>query len=296
MRNFLLTTAALRLGALAAALAVVAPVTAGAAGNGPEIAHQKWSFAGVLGHFDQGQLQRGYQVYKEVCATCHGLKQLSFRNLGQPGGPAFSEEVVKTLAAEVQIPEINDQGKTVMRPGKPSDRLPSPFKNEQEARSIHNGAYPPDLSVMAKARSVHAALPWYMEPLKWAKEIVTGYQEGGPDYLHALMTGYGEPPKGLKNADGTPFKLADGMNYNRAFDGYQIAMPPPLVDGQVKYTDGTKGTIDQYSRDVTAFMMWAAEPHLDQRKRVGFQVLLFLAVTALLLWLAKRRLWATVEH
>lgn len=287
---------------LAALAAVVAlPLAASAADGGADTAHQKWSFGGFTGHFDQAQLQRGFQVYKEVCAACHNLRLVKYRNLGDAGGPAFSEAVVKELAKASSFPEILDTGKVAQRQGKPSDPIMlAPYKNEQEARSMYNGALPPDLSLMAKARSAQAETVWYKEPVKWATDIVTGYQEGGPDYLYALLTGYpadGKPPAGLKNEDGTPFKLADGMNFNKAFPGYQIAMAaPPMDDKMVKYSDGAAATKDQYARDVTAFLMWAAEPKLDQRKRIGMQVLLYLGITSILLWLAKRRLWARVEH
>ena len=287
---------------LVALAAVVAlPLAASAAGDAADTAHQKWTFGGLAGHFDQAQLQRGFQVYKEVCAACHNLRLVKYRNLGDAGGPGFSEAVVQELAKASSFPDILDSGKVMQRLGRPSDPIMlAPYKNEQEARSMYNGALPPDLSLMAKARSAHAEMAWYKEPIKWATDIVTGYQEGGPDYIHALLTGYpadGKPPAGLKNEDGTPFKLAEGMNFNKSFPGYQIAMaPPPMDDKMIKYSDGTAATKDQYTRDVTAFLMWAAEPKLGQRKRIGMQVLLYLGITSILLWLAKRRLWARVEH
>jgi cytochrome c1 len=280
----------------AAAFAALTAGPALAAGEAPHIEKQRWTFSGLRGHFDQGQLQRGYQVYKEVCAGCHSMRLLKFRNLGEPGGPMFSEAAVKALAAETTVPVVSDSGKVVQEPAKPSDALPSPFKNEQEARSANNGAYPPDLSVIAKARSIHSEYAWYQAPLVWLKDILSSYQEGGADYLYAVLTGYGSPPAGMKAADGSPFKLADGMHFNKAFPGYQIAMPQPIADGQVKYTDGSPATIAQYSKDVTAFLMWAAEPHLNTRKAMGLQVLIYLAITAVLLWFAKRRLWARVDH
>jgi cytochrome c1 len=278
------------------AVATIGARPAHSAGAGPEIPETSWSFAGLRGHYDQAQLQRGYQIYKEVCAACHSIRLLKFRNLGEPGGPGFSEAAVKALAAEAQYPEVKDDGKVKPRPGIPADPLPSPFKNEQEARSANNGALPPDLSVIAKARSVHKEYPWFQAPFVWLKDILRGYQEGGPDYIHALLTGYGNPPPGLKNDDGTPFKLSDGMNFNKAFSGYQIAMPQPLQDGGVKYADGTKATIEQQSKDVTSFLMWAAEPHLNARKAMGLQVLIYLGITALLLGFAKRRLWSKIDH
>jgi ubiquinol-cytochrome c reductase cytochrome c1 subunit len=296
----------LRQFAAVAALTML-PGAAMAAGGGDDAhtAHQKWSFGGFMGHFDQAQLQRGFQVYKEVCAACHNLRLVKYRNLGDAGGPGFSEAVVKELAKASSFPDILDTGKVVQRPGRPSDPIMlAPYKNEQDARSMYNGALPPDLSLMAKARSAHAETAWYKEPVKWATDIVTGYQEGGPDYIHALLTGYpadGKMPAGFKVDDGSgkmvPLVMAEGMNFNRSFPGYQIAMaPPPMDDKMVKYSDGTAATKDQYARDVTAFLMWTAEPKLDQRKRMGWQVLLYLGITSILLWLAKRRLWARVEH
>lgn len=288
----------------AAALGAVAalPLSALAAGGeSHDTERQHWTFGGFTGHFDQAQLQRGFQVYKEVCSACHNLRLVKYRNLGDAGGPGFSEAVVKELAKASSFPEVTDSGKVKERPGRPQDPiLLAPYKNEQEARATYNGALPPDLSLITKARTAHVALPWYQEPVKWVREIATGYQEGGADYLYALLMGYpadGKPPSGIKNEDGTPFQLADGMYFNKAFPGYQIAMaPPPIQDKLIKYTDGAPMTQDQYARDVTAFLMWAAEPKLEQRKRIGMQALLFLAITSLLLWLAKRRLWANVPH
>lgn len=288
---------AMRRTVIATSVVLASSFAALAADDVPEIPRQKWTFSGMFGHYDQGQLQRGLQVYREVCASCHAMRLLKFRNLNEPGGPALPEAAVKELAKQAKYPEINDNGKTIEREGKPSDPLPSPFKNNQEARSANNGALPPDFSVIAKARSAAVHIAWYAEPVQWAKDIVTGYQEGGADYIYSLLTGYkDQPPAGMKNADGTAFKLADGMYYNAMYAGHQIGMPAPLSEGVVKYTDGTKASVENYARDVSAFLMWGAEPKLDQRKRTGFQVLIYLGVTALLLWLAKRRLWARLEH
>lgn len=251
------------------------------------IQHQEWTFAGMMGHFDQAQLQRGYKVYKEVCASCHGMKLLKYRNLAEVGGPGFTEGQVKTLAAEAEVEIIGDDGTPVARPGLPSDPFKSPFANTNAARAANGGALPPDLSVMAKARNVHAETPWYKAPVQYLKDIVTGYQEGGPDYLHALLTGYKEKP-----AD---FTVSEGLHYNTAFPGYQIAMPAPLADGQVEYTDGSPATVDQYARDVASFLMWASEPNLEARKHLGLRVLLYLLITAIIFWLAKRMLWSRLH-
>ncbi|MCX5578012.1 cytochrome c1 [Kaistia terrae] len=245
---------------------------------------EPWSFAGVFGRFDTAQLQRGYQIYKEVCASCHSMNLVSFRNLGQPGGPHFSEAQVKALAETFQVQDgPNDVGDMFERAARPSDRFPAPFPNPEAAAASNNGKAPPDLSLMGKARAVERGFPWFV------LDIFTQYQEGGPDYIHGLLTGYKEPPEGVK--------IGTGLHYNVGFgSGSAIAMAPPLSDGQVTYTDGTPETVDQYSRDVSAFLMWTAEPHLDARKRIGFQVIIFLIVFAGLLYLAKRKIWANVAH
>jgi cytochrome c1 len=225
---------------------------------------QSWSFSGPFGHFNNAQLQRGYRVYKDVCSNCHSMRLLSYRNLGEPGGPEFSKEAVEVLAAQAQITDgPNDQGEMFQRPGRPSDRFRSPYPNEQTAQKMNKGALPPDLSVMAKARP------------------------GGADYIYALLTGYRDPP-----AD---FKLTNGLFYNLAFPGHQIAMPPPLTDGVVPYTDGTKRTVDNYARDVAAFLTWAAEPKLEERHKLGARVLIFLIAFALIMFLAKRVVWSRVH-
>lgn len=258
-----------------------------AASEEPEIAKQPWSFSGVTGHYDRAQLQRGFQVYQEVCAACHGMRLLRYRNLGEPGGPEFSADAVKAIAAAVEVPDgPNDDGEMFERPGRPADAFRSPYANDNEARAVNGGALPPDLSVMAKARSIptHAAFA----PLGWARDIIAGYQEGGPDYLHALMTGYEDAPEGTE--------MAEGMHYNAAFAGHQIAMPSPLSEDLVDYTDGSPKTVDQYSRDVSAYLMWAAEPKLEERKRLGLRVLIYLIILAVLLYLTKRLIWSKLEH
>lgn len=236
-----------------------------AAGDAPPIPAQDWSFSAPFGMFDRGQLQRGYKVYKEVCASCHAMKFLHFRNLGEPGGPEFSKAAVEALAAEADIQDgPNDDGEMFSRSGRPSDKFPSPFANAQEARSANNGAYPPDLSVMAKAR------------------------QGGADYLYALMIGYTEVPADME--------IGEGMSYNKVFPGHQIAMSQPISDEQVDYTDGTEPTLKNYAKDVSAFLMWAAEPKLEERHRLGFRFMIYLALLAALLYIAKRRVWSKLEH
>jgi len=254
-----------------------------------QVPRQEWTFGGLFGYFDEQQLRRGYKVYKNVCANCHNMRFLAYRNLGEPGGPNFSKEEVAALAAEIQVQDgYNDQGEPIMRPGKPSDYFQWHFKNEKEAGAAFNGAAPPDLSVMAKARTVERDIAWYTFPFLMVKDLFTQYQEQGPDYLYALLTGYVDPPAG--------FKLNAGSNYNRAFPGHQIAMPQPLTDGAVDYEDGTPNTLDQQSKDVVSFLAWAAEPHLVERKKLGILVLAYLAALAGLLFVAKKTLWRNVEH
>jgi cytochrome c1 len=242
----------------------------------PQPPRQKWSFSGPFGKFDRGQLQRGFKVYKEVCAVCHGLKYVAFRNLADLG---YSEAQVKAIAAEYKIQDgPNDQGEMFEREGRPADYFPAPWPNENAARARYNGV-PPDFSVLAKARSYERGFPWFIF------DIFTQFQEHGVDYIHALMIGYKEkPPQG--------FTLPQGSFYNEYFPGHAIAMPPPLSDKRVDYTDGSPTTVDQYSKDVAAFMMWAAEPHMEARKRTGFQVMIFLIVLSGLLYFTKKKVWA----
>jgi ubiquinol-cytochrome c reductase cytochrome c1 subunit len=243
-----------------------------------------WSFAGFFGAFDQGQLQRGFQVYREVCAACHGLDLVAFRNLGDENGPHFSEAEVRALAAEYQIPDGPDEaGDMFERPGRPSDYLPNPFPNPEAAAAANGGAAPPDLSVMAKARGVSRGILWTL------LDFFTQYQEAGPDYIHALLSGYSEPPEGVT--------VQPGSYYNPYFvAAATLAMPPPLSDDLVTYADGSPQTVDQYSRDVSAFLMWTAEPHLVERKRIGFQAFIFLLVFAGLMYFTKKKVWAGVPH
>ena len=254
-----------------------------------QIPRQEWTFGGLFGYFDEEQLRRGYKIYKNVCSNCHNMRFLAYRNLGEPGGPNFSKEEVAALAAEIQVQDgYNDQGEPIMRPGKPSDFFQWHFKNEKEAGAAFNGAAPPDLSVMAKARTVERDVAWYTFPFLMLKDLFTQYQEQGSDYIYGILTGYVDPPAG--------FKLNAGSSYNRAFPGHQIAMPQPLTDGAVDYEDGTPNTLDQESKDVVSFLAWAAEPHLVARKKLGLLVLAYLAVLAGLLFVAKKTLWRNVEH
>lgn len=252
----------------------------------PHIEKQSWSFAGIFGTYDEHQLQRGYQVFREVCSNCHSARLIAFRNLSEEGGPGFSEAQVKALAAEYEIADATTD--TGTRPAVAADRFPKPFATDQDARDANGGALPPDFSVLAKARGVTDAFPF------WIFNYFTGYSEGGPDYIHALLTGYHEEAP-------HDFELAEGKYYNDYFPGHAIGMAPPLTDGAVTYEvlEGqapVPETVDQYSKDVAAFMMWMAEPHLAGRKQTGFVVLLFLVGFAALMYMTKRRIWAGIEH
>lgn len=241
----------------------------------------EWSFSGPFGKYDLGQLQRGLKVYKEVCSACHSMKLVAFRNLEELG---YNEEQVKAFAAEYDIQDgPNDSGEMFTRKGKPSDHFPSPFANVEAAAAANGGAAPPDFSLLAKAREVERGFP------RFVLDIFTQYQEGGPDYISSLLTGYQEPPEGVT--------VADGTHFNPYFlSASALKMPPPLSDGQVTYDDGAPQTVDQYAHDVAAFMMWAAEPHLEERKRTGFMVMVFLVIFAGLVYLTKKSIYANKEH
>ncbi|MGL4241984.1 MAG: cytochrome c1 [Beijerinckiaceae bacterium] len=276
---------ALLAAALAIGLGSIAPAMA--AGDQATPPRQKWTFGGMFGYYDNNQLQRGFQVYQNVCAACHSMTKVSFRNLSEKGGPEFKPEQIKELAAKwpIQVKDgPNDQGEMFERAARPSDRLPSPHANSEAAKAANNGAAPPDFSVIAKARTYRVGFPGFVI------DALPGftYQEAGVDYIYALLAlGYVDPPKGMK--------VEDGLSYNKYMPGAKIAMAAPLADGQVEYTDGTPATKEQYARDVTAFLMWAAEPHLEQRKQMGFKVMIFLCVFALLLYFTKKKVWADVK-
>ncbi|HYF08514.1 MAG TPA: cytochrome c1 [Acetobacteraceae bacterium] len=246
--------------AVAGAVAAAAPA-ARAAGESVPIPDTRFSFEGIFGTFDRASAQRGFQVYQQVCAACHAMRLVAYRNLRELG---LSDQEVRAIAASVQILDgPNDEGQMVERPGRPSDRFRRPFANQQAARAANNGAYPPDLSVITKARV------------------------GGADYLYALLTGYSDPPAGTT--------LMEGMHYNRYYPGHQIAMAPPLNEGGVEFHDGTRATVEQMARDVTTFLAWAAEPELETRRAMGVRILLFLAVLGGLVYAVKRKIWAQVH-
>lgn len=247
---------------LAAALGLtLAAGTAWSAGDAPTPPSVNWSFDGPFGTYDRAAMQRGFQVYKEVCASCHALSYVSYRNLEALG---FSEAEVKAIAAEYTVLDgPNDDGEMFERPALPSDRFVSPFPNPQAARAANGGAMPPDLSLMTKARP------------------------DGANYLNAVLTGYREPPAGVE--------VPAGQYYNLYFPGHFIAMPPPLSEGQVEFADGTPATVEQMSRDVTQFLAWAAEPKMEDRKRLGVKVLIFVAIMTFVFYLAKRKAWRDVH-
>jgi ubiquinol-cytochrome c reductase cytochrome c1 subunit len=244
----------------AAALLGLNLATAEAA-EGVAIPSQDWSFAGPFGKFDAAARQRGFQVFKEVCAGCHSLNLIAFRNFLDLG---YTEDEVKALAAEFSVVDgPNDDGEMFERDGKPSDFWPAPFPNDKAAAAANGGAVPPDLSLITKAR------------------------KKGPDYLYALLTGYVDPP-----AD---FELLEGLNYNNAFPGHQIAMANPLFDDAVEYADGTPATVDQMSRDLVNFLVWTAEPEMEDRKAMGIKVMIFLVIFSVLLYAVKRKIWADLH-
>lgn len=241
----------------------------------------EWSFAGPFGKYDKGQLQRGLKVYKEVCSACHSMSLVSFRTLEDLG---YSEDQVKAFAAEYEVQDgPNGDGEMFTRKAVPSDHFPSPYPNHEAAAASNNGAAPPDMSLLAKARGVTRGFPLFVF------DIFTQYQEGGPDYIYSLLTGYVDPPEGVE--------VAEGTHYNPYFaNASALAMAPPISDDQVTYDDGSPQTLDQYSKDVSAFLMWAAEPHLEERKRTGFMVMVFLAIFTALIYLTKKSVYARKEH
>lgn len=274
---------------LVATLLGSASVSAEDSHSTPKPPREKWSFAGIFGKFDEAQLQRGFQVYREVCSNCHSMSLVKFRNLAEKGGPGFTAGQVKALAAEYKIKDgPNDAGDMFERPGRPADAFPSPFPNEKAAAAANGGKAPPDFSVLAKARTYERGFPYFI----FDAMPFIGYSEQGVDYIHALLNGYEDAPKGMD--------VPAGTNYNKYYPGHLIAMAKPLSDGQVTYAKGAEGnsvvpeTVEQYSHDVAAFMSWAAEPHMEARKALGFRVILFLLILSGLLYYVKKKVWADV--
>lgn len=229
--------------------------------HGPPLKKQDWSFQKPTGTFDPASLQRGFQVFKEVCSTCHAMKLLRYGSLT---GIGLTMDEIKVLAAEYKMPDTNDDGEPIERKALPSDHFAKPYPNDKAARAANNGALPPDLSLMTKARV------------------------GGADYVYSLLTGYDKTPDGIE--------LGKGMHWNTYFPGGQISMAAPLVaDGQITYRDGTVATIDQMAKDVVTFLSWSAEPEMEQRKSMGVKVLLYLLALTIVLYLSKRKIWKDVH-
>jgi ubiquinol-cytochrome c reductase cytochrome c1 subunit len=245
---------------------------------------EKWSFAGPFGKYDKGQLQRGLKIYKEVCSACHAMSLVSFRTLE---GLGYSDAQVKAFAAEYEVQDgPNADGEMYSRKAVPSDHFPSPYPNKEAAAASNGGAAPPDMSLLAKARGIERGFPQFIIDMI---PIIGGYQEGGPDYIHALLTGYQDAPAGVEVAEGTHFNPYFGS-------ATALKMAPPISADQITYDDGTPQTLDQYSQDVSAFLMWAAEPHLEERKRTGFMVIVFLLIFTALIYLTKKSVYARKEH
>ncbi len=239
-----------------------------------------WSFSGPFGKWDLGQLQRGYKIYEEVCASCHSIELLAFRNLQEIG---FSEAEVKAIAAEFEVTDgPNADGEMFERTAVAADLIPGPYANNAEAAFANNGAAPPDFSLLAKSRAVERGFPLFVF------DIFTLYAENGSDYIYSLLTGYKEAPEGTE--------IADGTHYNPYFiAGKALAMAAPLDDDTVDYDDGTEQTLDQHAKDITAFMTWAAEPYLIERKQMGFKVIIFLLILSLLLYLSKKQVFTALK-
>ena len=229
-----------------------------------ELLKTDWSFKGLFGKFDRGSLQRGYQVYTEVCSSCHSMKYLSYRNLAEKGGPEFTLEQAKAIASSFEVKDgPNEDGDMFTRPGKLSDKFVMPYDNVKAAQAANGGAYPPDMSVLVKARG------------------------GGVDYIYSLLQGYEDQPMGVT--------LDDGVYYNKYMYGYKIKMANQLSDGLVEYSDGTNSTVEQMSKDVTTFLMWAAEPHLESRHQMGFKAIVYLIILTILVYFSMKKIWSRVE-
>ena len=226
-----------------------------------DLIETNWSFNGIFGTFDRSSLQRGYQVYNEVCAGCHSVQHLSYRNLSEKGGPEFSVEEAKAIASQFELEDgPNSDGEMFMRPGRLSDKFAQPYPNVEASIAANGGAYPPDMSVLAKART------------------------GGADYIYSLLMGYEDPPEG--------FELDDGVYYNKYMAGNKIKMSEPISDGIVEYLDGTQSTKEQIAKDITAFLVWSSEPHLESQHRMGFKVIIYLIVLIILVYMSKQKVWS----
>ena len=235
-----------------------------AAERSHELLNPGWSFKGFFGKFDRASLQRGYQVYTEVCAACHSMKYLSYRNLSEAGGPEFSVEQAKIIASQFELTDgPNSDGEMFTRVARLSDNFVGPYENIQAATAANGGAYPPDMSVLVKAR------------------------KGGADYIYSLLLGYEEAPEGIS--------LDDGVYYNKYMAGNKIKMSNPLSEGIVTYIDGTEATEEQMARDITSFLAWAAEPHLEARHKIGFRAIIYLIIMTVLVYFSMKKLWSRIE-
>ena len=235
-----------------------------AAGENYPLLKQDWSFKSFFGTFDRASLQRGYQVYTEVCASCHSLKYVSYRNLAEKGGPEFSIEQAKAIASNFEVTDgPNNDGEMFTRPAKLSDKFVMPYANDQEAKLSNGGAYPPDMSVLVKARA------------------------GGADYIYSVILGYEDPPEEMK--------LDDGVYYNKYMYGNKIKMPPQLYDDLVTYADGTPATPEQMAKDITTFLAWTAEPKLEERHKFGFRAIIYLVILTILVYFSMKRIWSRIE-
>ena len=238
--------------------------SANAAGEKQTLLKQDWTFQSFFGKFDRASLQRGYQVYTEVCASCHSMKYLSYRNLYEKGGPEFSKEQAKAIAANFEVTDgPNSDGEMFTRPGKLSDKFVMPYANDEEAKLSNGGAYPPDMSVLLKARA------------------------GGADYIYSVLLGYEDPPEGMK--------LDDGVYYNKYMYGNKIKMPQQLYEDLVTDSDGTPATPEQMAKDVTTFMAWTAEPKLEERHKFGFRAIIYLIILTILVYFSMKKIWSRIE-
>lgn len=270
--------------AACAALLTATGLPAHAAGeSGVEIRKQEWTFAGIFGQYDQAQLQRGFKVYEQACSNCHSMRLVPFRTLTDESGPNFTEDEAQAIASAYTVTDIsNETGQPFDREAKLTDTFPSPYPNKAAATATL-GAYPPDFSLIAKARAAHRGFPGFVV------DAFANYAENGPDYIYALLLGYQEAPEDVEPVQ--------GAWYNPVFmSGNWIKMPQPVQDGQISYPDGSPETVEQYAADISAFLMWAAEPKLEERKEIGFRVMVFLAVLGVLLYMTKRRIWRNVAH
>ncbi len=263
-------------------LAFLAGPALAAGGGGFKLLDTHFKFEGPLGTYDYAAVQRGFQVYKEKCAACHSMSLLSYRNLRDIG---LSEAAVKAIAADVMVDDIDDKGAKVERPGRPSDRFRSPFANEAAARAANNGASPPDLSLIVKAR---------VDGARYVYSLMQGYDDMAKASAadRAIMDGYAKKATGDAKAT---FAMATGRNFNTHFPGMQIAMPQPLRDGDVTYVDGTKNDLPQLSKDLVSFLAWASEPKMEERKNTGVKVIIFMLILAGLMYAVKRKVWAGVH-